>query len=312
MLGFGMACSHAAGLFRPPEVWAQHLQRVDAGIIAQFPTAQAEAESLPVAQDLYRRVHAAYAQLRERLTAYRPDVLIMIGDDQGDMFDMSNNPAICVYTGSDPIWGRSPYDWDKPPIERRKVVFENHVELSRVLLKGLIKRGFDVANSEKFVPLGKPDMGVSHMVARVVPEVDATGKLPIICVYINEYFPPLPTAKRCAQLGVAIAEVLADRPERVAVCASGGLSHYPTQSNRGYIDLALDQWILERLVKNDVAALQNLFTFDSDNLRSGTGEIRAWISAAAALNRPATIIDYMPIHSAFTGSGFAYWPQRAA
>jgi hypothetical protein len=31
---------------------------------------------------------------------------------------------------------------------------------------------------------------------------------------------------------------------------------------------------------NDVAALEHLFTFDSDTLRSGTREVRAWISVA--------------------------------
>ena len=309
MLGLGLGCSHGAGLFRPPEVWQAHLQRVSAGIIEQSPSAQAERDSLEVCKEKYGRVHSAYAKLRELVSAYRPDALLMIGDDQTDLFDMSNNPTISLYTGTEPIWGRTGYDWDKPVTERRKVVFNNHVDLSRLLLKGLIKRGFDVANSEKFVPVGKPDAGVSHMVARIVPELDATGKLPIICLFLNEYYPPLPTAQRCAQLGRAIAAVLADRPERVAICASGGLSHYPGRRNQGAIDIPLDTWVLERLARNDVAALEHLFTFDSDNLRSGTGEIRAWISVAAAMSRPATIVDYLPVHAGFLGAGFAYWPQ---
>lgn len=235
----------------------------------------------------------------------------MVGDDQGDMFDRSNNPTISIYTGTDRIWGKGGYEWDKAPADRKTVCFDNHVELSRVLLKGLIKRGFDIANSETFKPAGKPDVGASHMVSRIVPELDPSGTIPIICVFINEYFPPLPTANRCAQLGVAISEIFAGRPERLAICASGGLSHYLGGPHQGAIDVPLDTWILEQLAVNDIEALTHLFAFDSDALTSGTGEVRAWITVAAAMNRAATIVDYMPIHSVITGCGFALWPAQS-
>jgi hypothetical protein len=45
-------------------------------------------------------------------------------------------------------------------------------------------------------------------------------------------------------------------------------------------------------------------------MRSGTGEVRAWISVAAAMNRAATVVDYVPAHCAQTGCGFVYWPAR--
>jgi hypothetical protein len=82
--------------------------------------------------------------------------------------------------------------------------------------------------------------------------------------------------------------------------------------NAGWIDQPLDRWILERLARNDVAALEHLFTFDSDALRSGTGEVRAWISVAAALRRPATVVEYVPAHCTQTGCGFVYWPPAGA
>src|SRR5262249_46471068 len=131
------------------------------------------------------------------------------------------------------------------------------------------------------------------------------------CVFLNEYYPPLPSAARCAQLGSAIADALRDRGERIAIYASGGLSHFPGMYNAGWIDQPLDHWILERLERNDLEALQHLFTFDSDSMRSGTGEVRAWISAAAAMNRPATRVEYVAAHCTQTGCGFVYWPPAA-
>jgi protocatechuate 4,5-dioxygenase beta chain len=256
-----------------------------------------------------QRIEAAFAALRAQVKAYRPDALIVIGDDQGDMFDDANNPTFSIYTGDEPLWGRSARDpFGVPPEARTKLVFRQHADLARHLLHRLIERGFDVANLGKFAPRGNPARGVSHMVSNLVPEVDPGLEIPLVCVFINEYFPPLPSATRCAQLGAAIAAVLRDRPERIAIYASGGLSHYPGMFNAGWIDRPLDRWILERLARNDVAALEHLFTFDSDTLRSGTGEVRAWISVAAAMQRAATVIDYVPAHCTQTGCGFVCWP----
>jgi protocatechuate 4,5-dioxygenase beta chain len=183
----------------------------------------------------------------------------MIGDDQGDMFDAANNPTFAVYTGDEPLWGRSARDpYDVAPAERTRLVFRQHARLARHLLQGLIERGFDVANLGGFEPRGNPARGVSHMVSNLVPEVDPELQIPMY--------------------------------------------------NAGWIDQPLDRWILERLQRNDIAALEHLFTFDSDTLRSGTGEVRAWITVAAAMRRPATVVDYVPAHCTQTGCGFVYWP----
>ena len=93
--------------------------------------------------------------------------------------------------------------------------------------------------------------------------------------------------------------------------ASGGLSHDPRGPRAGWIDAPLDHWVLEQLNKGNGAALCHLFEFDSDTLRSGTGEIRSWIVVAGACSGvPATIVDYIPAHHAVTGLGFAYWSME--
>jgi Catalytic LigB subunit of aromatic ring-opening dioxygenase len=244
-------------------------------------------------------------------------VIIMIGDDQRDMFDESNDPIFSVYTGEEPIWGLDVRDRmgrptlnftnpDGPPIKRLE--WTNHAELARYLHKGLVKRGFDMANVGRFVPRGNPNNGVSHMVANLAPEIDPTREIPLVCVFLNEYYPPLPSAARCAALGEAIGEIMAERPERMVIYASGGLSHFPGEYNVGWIDNALDQWLLERFASNDLEALKHLFTFDSDMLRAGTGEVRAWISVMAAMKRAAIKVDYVPAHCTVTGCGWVYWP----
>ena len=310
MLGLGMASSHAPMMFQKAQYWPRVVERIPPEAREQLPrSARVEIATPSIIESHVQRIEAALTVLREQLRAFRPDALVMIGDDQGDMFDDANNPTFSIYTGEEPLWGRSAREpFFTPPAERAKVVFRPHPELSRHLLRGLVKRGFDVASIGRFDPRGNPARGVSHMVSNLVPEVDPALAIPLVCVFVNEYYPPLPSAARCAALGAAVAEALADRPERVAIYASGGLSHFPGMYNAGWIDQPLDHWILERLQRNELDALQHLFTFDSDSMRSGTGEVRAWISVAAAMKRPATIVDYIPAHCTQTGCGFAYWP----
>jgi protocatechuate 4,5-dioxygenase beta chain len=315
MLELGLASSHGAGIWRRPEQWGENFERMPPERKNHLPyTAKLEGESPEMREDYYSRIHNAFGVLREQFQAYKPDALIMIGDDQDDMFDMVNNPTFSIYTGEDPIWGVDVRDGKHgtDPETRGKVYWQNHVELSRYLLKGLIKKGFDMANLAEFESRGKLRRGVSHMWANAAPEVDPNREVPTIGIFLNEYFPPLPSAERCYQLGEAIGELLADRPERVAIYASGGLSHFPGMFNVGWIDHALDRWILERLERNDTAALKNLFEMDSDMMRAGTGEVRAWISVAAAMNRAARVVDYVPAHSTVTGCGFVYWPPQYA
>ena len=305
MLGLGLASSHAPALFEPAERWSVVYSRIPEYMKESQPQT-AKLETVEVIEGYLERTNHAFDQLGDALVAYRPDALVVIGDDQGDMFDRSINPSLYLYTG-DSLWGldKTSY-W--PLEERNRVEFECHSELSKFVLKGLVKRGFDMASGSEFNPLGRPHHGVSHMVAQPVPRLLPNLDVPIVPIFLNEYFPPLPTAARCHDLGVALAEIYAERPERIAIYASGGLSHDPGGPRAGWVDEPLDRWFLERLERNDLEALKHLFTFDSDTMRGGTGEIRAWITVAAAMDRPAKVLDYIRAHHAKTGLGFAYWP----
>ncbi len=309
MLGLGLASSHAPAMFEPQEMWPQiYRRRPDYTNESQPHTAKLETPE--VIQSYIERIKTAFGVLRAQIEAYQPEALIVVGDDQGDMFDASINPTFCIYTG-EKLWGLDGTNY-RPLEERHQIEFACHASLAQDIHKGLIKQGFDMAGSAEFHPLGRPDNGVSHMVAHPVPTLVPDFDIPIIPIFLNEYFPPLPTAARCYDLGLSLAAVLADRPERVAIYASGGLSHDPGGPRAGWIDEPLDRWFLERLARNDGEALKHLFMFDSDTMRGGTGEMRAWITVAGAMQRAATVVEYIRAHHAKTGLGFAYWPFAAA
>jgi AmmeMemoRadiSam system protein B len=82
--------------------------------------------------------------------------------------------------------------------------------------------------------------------------------IPVIPVHINVYMPPLPSTKRCRALGRKIAETIASRPERVALIASGGMSHYPGTWKYPQPEFDFDRWMIAELERGNTDALFEL------------------------------------------------------
>jgi protocatechuate 4,5-dioxygenase beta chain len=309
MLGLGLASSHAPALFCPPEVWPTVYAAIPDYMKGSQPhTAKDETPEVIRAQ--IKRSDANFAALRRELEAFKPDALVILGDDQGDMFDISNVPAFSVFIGES-VWGSTVPTYVGEAPEKSRIHMPVHQDLARHILKGLVKRNFDPASNAIMRPLGRPERGISHAVVYPAPKLMPKYDIPIVPIFMNEYFPPMPSAARCFDLGIALRDIIDETKLRVAIYASGGLSHDPAGPRAGWIDEPLDRWVLERLENNEPEELKNLFTFDSDTLRGGTGEIRAWISVAAACGRPAKVVDYFKSHHAKVGLAWAYWPWPA-
>jgi protocatechuate 4,5-dioxygenase beta chain len=248
--------------------------------------------------------------LRRQIEDYRPDVMIVVGDDQEDLFNLANNPNLAIFTGEE-VWGCSLPTYMNLPPEKSKIRVPVHSQLAKFLIRGLVKRGFDPAQCSEMKSVGKhPERGVSDMLAYPMPRLVPKLDLPVIPIFLNAYYPPQPTGKRCWDLGVAIAEILRERPERALIYASGGMSHDPFGPRAGWIDQPLDNWVFERIESGRGHELANLFSFDSATLHGGTGELRSWIAAAGACQWAGKKVDYIPAHHAKTGLGFCYWPAR--
>ena len=310
MLGLGLASSHAPALFCPAEVWPT----VYAAIPDYMKDSQphtARLETADVIAEQIARADRDFETLRAEIERFGPDAIVYIGDDQGDMFNDSNVPAFSVFCG-EMVWGATvPWYVGEPP-EKSRLEIKVESDLARHILKGLMKRDFDPAYHNSMQPLGNPERGMSHMVMFPHPRLVPGNDIPIVPIFINEYFPPMPSGRRCWNLGLALRQIVDEWPGRVAIYASGGLSHDPVGPRAGWIDEPLDRWVLERIENGEGERLTSLFAFDSDTMRGGTGEIRAWIAVAGATGRPGKVVDYFPSHHAKVGLAFAYWPWDEA
>jgi 3-O-methylgallate 3,4-dioxygenase len=141
----------------------------------------------------------------------------------------------------------------------------------------------------------------SFLYRRILPG----GKLPMVPVMVNTYYPPnQPTPKRCYAFGQAVRKAVEswDSNQRVAIMASGGLSHV-------VIDEEIDEMTIDGLRSKKPEILWRL---PRERLWGGTSEILNWIALAGAVeSMELKYLEYVTTYrspaATGCGMGFAYW-----
>jgi catalytic LigB subunit of aromatic ring-opening dioxygenase len=184
---------------------------------------------------------AAVSRLRDGLIAARLDAVIVVGDDQKEVYHEGNMPSVLVYRGETipnvPNRTRTPGpEWAKRPAWSRRATARYYEEsetrhypvnarLANHLIGSLIDREFDVASANA-LPEGE---GEGHAFGFVHQRILKDVAIPVVPIFLNTYYPPnQPSPRRCYKLGQAIREAVDAYPEklRIGVVASGGLSHF--------------------------------------------------------------------------------------
>jgi aromatic ring-opening dioxygenase catalytic subunit (LigB family) len=142
------------------------------------------------------------------------------------------------------------------------------------------------------------------------------GRIPLVPVTMNCTVPPIPTPERAYHVGTVLREVLRAYPgdERIALIATGGLSHEPGGPRYLWVDEAFDRWFLGLLEKGDHAALLRECTLERMEAAGsgGTAELLAWVLVLAFTAGPAEVLAYMPAVAWRTGTGMVAWNEIAA
>lgn len=305
----GLASSHTPSMFVPADQWPT----VHKALVRDVPQPSALAKETPdVLEQYVQRIQAGFARLRAELEAAQPDALIIIGDDQNELFSNALIPSFAIFLG-EAAEGTAAITFVGENPKDKRITLACNAAVAKIALSGLIERGFDLGFAEKLVPLARPEVGLGHAFTRIARAMGLTDNgIRAVPLFTNAYHPPLPSAARCYALGQALRDIFANRPERIALYGSGGLSHDPRGPRAGWVDEPLDRWLLERIECGEGDRLKTLFTTDSATLRSGTGEIRNWIAVAGAFDGlKGTVVDYIPAYHAVTGLGFAFWKGAA-
>jgi 3-O-methylgallate 3,4-dioxygenase len=287
--------SHAPQLMLDPDHW-KLLRMRESEKLPEKP--ELETETDEVKWTKWRRCMDAIAILRQKLEALRPNVIVLVGDDQHENILDDNTPPFTIFIGDEAEATTSLRYLNQPNSENR-TRYDIDSELAKGLLADMMDNGFDPAYSK----MTRYDGGLGHAFARVLKFLVPDASCRVVPIMVNTYFPPAPSAKRCVQFGRALAAAIRRHPGngRAVIVGSGGLSH--TKINE-----KLDAEFLDFIKRND---LDSMAAMPGSLFVEGTSEILNWIVTASAANRQGKVIDYQPLYRSRTGvgcaMGFAYW-----
>jgi len=314
-LVLGLATSHSPQLSVHVDQWSllrekdEHDPRLDyQALLGRAKPDIAQEITADKMRQRYDACQKAIGILGNVLRQAEADVIVVLGDDQQEQFHDDNMPTFAVYHGkSFPVvahTGRNPAAWksaEENGWAKTAPEYETSVGLADHVIRSLTLDEFDIARCNKL----RPEIGVGHAFSFLYRRILPGGNLPMIPVMVNTYYPPnQPTPKRCYGFGQAVRRAIEswNSDKRVAVMASGGLSHV-------IIDEDIDQMTLEGLRRQDPELLWRL---PRERLRGGTSEILNWVALAGAVgSMKMTLVDYVTTYRSLAatgcGMGFAYW-----
>lgn len=320
----GVAASHSPQLSSGVEWWSNHGERDRTnpkllGHDGEFHTY----EELPIAPQAvldqlkpeiyeakYERAQKGIETLTRILADARPDVVLVIGDDQWEMFKDEGIPAFALFHG-DRLFDEQQRDLSQIAEGVRAAQWAAHGEgrawhltdgrFAQHITRTLSENDFDV----HWFKEQREDRTLGHAFTFPRYRLGLEPETPIVPLFINCYFPPNnPNPARCFAFGQAVRQAVEswDADVRVGVITSGGLSHF-------VVNEELDQQILAGLSAGDWESFGDI---PRKHMRSGSAEILNWIAAAGILEKhTATIVDYVPGYRSPAGTGtgmaFAYW-----
>jgi hypothetical protein len=281
---------------------------------------------------------AAIGKMIETFAKADPGVVVVISDDQDELFFEDNMPTFAVYWGDKiPIYARKPRPGSNPNAAfygwgyGEDLDVPGHPELGRHIIEHMIQNDFDVSHfnymnetyggrvtrrypredgGEQAVRVTEPrQMGLPHGHAFVVRRIQENRPLPMVPIFLNTCYPPTqPTARRAFAFGQQIRKAIEswDSSARVAVVASGGLSHFT-------LDEETDHMLLSGLEKDDAETLSSI---PAHRLHSAASEMLNWVTLGGVMHEndlSYELIDYVPVTRTPAGTGggwaFAQWTR---
>jgi 3-O-methylgallate 3,4-dioxygenase len=260
-----------------------------------------------------RRSQAAIEALADAFAEARPDVAVIVGNDQMEIFDERLIPAFSVFYGET----ITNYEYSQermdglPPgvavsipgyIPRGGAEYRGCPELGLKIIEAAMADEFDVA-AMKALP--RPE--TPHAFGFVYRRLMRDQPVPSVPVLLNTFYPPnQPSVRRCYAFGKSLLRAIQawDSDARVALIASGGLTHF-------VIDEAVDQLFFAALRDRDIGRVADL---GERVFQGGTSEMKNWTPVAGAmaeLGFTPTVVDYVPCYRSEAGTGnamgFVHW-----
>lgn len=252
-------------------------------------------DALPAASQ--HTLTSTFAELGRRINRARADVLIVISPDHWVNFFLDNLPAFCIGVGE--THAGPPEPW-LAAFPHKHIA--GHAALAQHLIECAFVDGIEPAISYK--------LALDHGFCIPLWKANLDPLPAIVPVIINTVEPPFPSPGRCYALGQSIAEAIKSFSGnlRVALLATGGLSHSIGEPTMGAIDEAFDRECIQHMASGKRDALLRFLDQRLSAAGNGAAEMRNWIAAhGVAGGHGFDLIHYSAMPEIYVGCGMASW-----
>ena len=172
-----------------------------------------------------------------------PDVIFLVYNDHATAFSLEIIPTFAIGTAAE--FAPADEGWGPRPVP----VVQGHPELAAHIAQSVIQQDFDLTIVNKM----DVDHGLTvplNLMCGQPPKSDFSWPCPVIPFAVNVVQYPAPSGRRCFELGKAIRRAIDsfNKPLKVQIWGTGGMSHQLQGPRAGLINKAFDNAFLDRLI----------------------------------------------------------------
>ena len=214
----------------------------------------------------------AFGPVREWLKQAKPDDVVVIYNDHGLNFFLDKMPTFAV--GAAPTYSNADEGWGLPV----QKPYRGDQDLSWHIIDSLVEDEFDLTTCQEMLV----DHAFTVPMQLFWPGGDCPPAVPIA---INTVQHPLPSPARCFKLGQALGRAIASWPadKKVAIIATGGLSHQLDGTRAGFINKAFDLEFLDELVEMPQAITRHSVMDVVEHAGTQGVELLMWLAMRGAM-----------------------------
>jgi protocatechuate 4,5-dioxygenase beta chain len=216
--------------------------KIVAGVaVSHVPAIGAAIDNGKSGEEYWKPLFRGFEPSKKWIAELAPDVIILVYNDHATAFSMEMIPTFAIgcaaeFKPADEGWGARPVPMVK-----------GHPELAWHIAQSTILDEFDMTIVNKM----DVDHGLTVPLSLMYGQ-PAAWPCPVIPLAVNVVQYPPPTGHRCYMLGKAIRRAVEsfDKPLRVAIFGTGGMSHQLQGPRAGLINSKFDNEYLDNFSKD--------------------------------------------------------------
>jgi protocatechuate 4,5-dioxygenase beta chain len=191
----------------------------------------------------WQPVFKGYEFSKQWMKENKPDVVFLVYNDHANAFSLEMIPTFAIGTAAE--YEIADEGWGPRPVP--KVI--GHPELASHIAHSVIQDDFDLTIVNKMAVDHGLTVPLSLMCGQQDP-VEGAWPCPVIPFAVNVVQYPVPSGRRCYNLGKAIRKAVDsyDEPLKVQIWGTGGMSHQLQGPRAGLINKECDNRFLDRLI----------------------------------------------------------------